>query len=124
LWNGAARRGAHRKGSDGDGGKECGARAWTDEMNGVGGDSAGGFLLKGRRGTTERGVGGGGPAAGRHAARGWALGLAPTGGRRADAVDAWAPVGGGRGSEERGAGHAWAGPGKRGVGRAQMNSCI
>jgi hypothetical protein len=33
-------------------------------------------------------------------------------------ADAQAPAGGGRGSEEWGAGHAWAGPEKRGVGRA------
>jgi hypothetical protein len=43
---------------------------------------------------------------------------------RADAADARAPTGGGRGSVERGAGRTWAGPEKRGVGRAWMNSSI
>jgi hypothetical protein len=68
-------------------------------------------------------------------------GLAPTDGRRpdrgargrrvplfqqwrADAADARAPAGGRRESEEWGAGRAWAGPEKREVGRAQMNSSI
>jgi hypothetical protein len=43
---------------------------------------------------------------------------------RADAADARAPAGGGRGSEERGCGRAWTGSENRGVGRAQMNSNI
>jgi hypothetical protein len=37
---------------------------------------------------------------------------------RTDAADAQAPAGGGRGSEERNMGCAWAGPEKREVGRA------
>jgi hypothetical protein len=74
---------------------------------------------------------------------GRAWGLAPTGGRcpnrvpadrgpaaaraggapvfrqwRADVADARDPTGGGRGSVEQGAGRMWAGPEKRGVGRA------
>jgi hypothetical protein len=85
---------------------------------------------------------------GRHAAQG-AWGLAPTGGRRpnhvpadrgpaaaraggaplfrqwrADAADARAPAVGGRGSEKREARRAWAGPGRKRVGRALMNIMV
>jgi hypothetical protein len=42
----------------------CGARVWTDEMSDARGrknrPAAGGSLLRGRRGTTERGGGSGG----------------------------------------------------------------
>jgi hypothetical protein len=90
--------------------------------------AAGGSLLRGRQGTTERGggvrqrgrVGPGservpadrGPAAARPGGaplfRQWS----------ADAADVLASAGSGRESEERGARRAWAGPDECGVGRA------
>jgi hypothetical protein len=102
-------------------------------------------------GAAERGKGGesrGVRQRGRHTAQGmW--GLAPTGGRRpdrvpadrgpaaaraggaplfrqwrADAADARAPTVGRRGSEKREARRAWAGPGRKRVGRALMNSTV
>jgi hypothetical protein len=111
-----------------------------DERRRGGGDrpAGGGSLLNGAVGDSR---GGEVRQQGRHAAWGRAWGLAPTDGQRpdrgpttsragdaplfqqwhADTADAWAPTGGGRGSEERGARgrprEMWSGP-------SRMNSSI
>jgi hypothetical protein len=112
-------------------------RGWTRRTSRAGGESVGGSLLKGAAGDSrERGV----RQQVRHVARGRRPDCVPAdhgpaaacaGGAplfqqwHTNAADARAPAGSGRGSEERaGRGRAWAGPEKRGVDRAQMNSNI
>jgi hypothetical protein len=72
----------------------------------------------GRKG--EKKLGGGGLDVGVPRGAGVVWGLAPTGGRRPDHV----PAVSGRGSEKREARCAWAGPGRKRVGRVQMNSIV
>jgi hypothetical protein len=93
---------------------------------------------KGRRGAKRllepggRGEERGGLAVGVPHGAGAAWGLAPTGGRLPDrgpavtraGANARAPAVGGRGSEKRFARRAWAGPRRKRVGRAHMNSMV
>jgi hypothetical protein len=133
--DGAADRGAN-VGRDG---RACGKREegpgsdqWTGQLTAPLSSQA-----RGRKG--EKKLGGGVWTWGCHVA--W--GLAPTSGRRLDRVPAAARAGGallfgqrragadarapnadGRGSEKREARCAWAGPGRKRVGRAWMNSIV
>jgi hypothetical protein len=58
VFSGGSRRGRRQ----GSGGRECGAQAWMNETNSMGGGEStggGGSLLKGAAGTVERGGSGG-----------------------------------------------------------------
>jgi hypothetical protein len=115
---GQRRRYGRENGGEGGGAREGGRSGVGDE----GVDEWLGHVRTARSAARQRGEkeGRGGVwQRGHHATRG-AWSLAPTGWRHPDR----GPAVGGRGSEKREARRAWAGPGRKRVDRAQMNSTV